>query len=272
MHFSKLVITTAFVSAMLALSGCAKKEQESKTADQSITATAPVTGEASTLSERNTQQRLTHTLQENLDKAGLKVKVLSISNTEIPNMYRAALDGFPAVLTTADGKYIFQGEIIRLDDKKVHNVSEGLQAVENKEIFAKLNPKDLIVYPATGKTKHTVYVFTDVGCPYCQKFHHHMNDFNKLGIEVRYIAWPRGDQFFPAMQSIWCSEDRRAAFDTASNSLPVHAEQCDSPVKAQYELGTKIGVNGTPAVYSSEGYYLGGYFQPNDLLKRLNEK
>ncbi|RYF30491.1 MAG: PAS domain S-box protein [Cytophagaceae bacterium] len=46
-----------------------------------------------------------------------------------------------------------------------------------------------------------------------------MAAINAKGIEVRYLAWPRGEQFVPTMTAIWCSEDRAAAFDTAIKGL-----------------------------------------------------
>ncbi len=116
-----------------------------------------------------------------------------------------------------------------------------------------------------------VYVFTDASCPYCHKLHEHLDEINAKGIEVRYIAWPRGDQFMPTMEAIWCSADRKAAFAQAVQGQPVQAAQCKNPVRDQYQLGQKIGVNGTPAIYSVEGEYLGGYLTPEELDTRLNK-
>jgi thiol:disulfide interchange protein DsbC len=53
--------------------------------------------------------------------------------------------------------------------------------------------------------------------------------------------------------SVWCSEDRKAAFDQAIQGLPVQAAQCKNPVRDQYQLGLNMGVNGTPAIYNSGG-------------------
>lgn len=270
MQLSKLGICTLVFSSLITLSACSK--QEEKKTDTSITATAPVEGEASTLTERNAQQRLQKTLQDNIDKSGIKAKIISIRPTEMNNMFWVNLDGFPPVLVSGDGKYVFQGEVIRLDEKRVFNVTDSLQAVDNKAHFDGLDTKDLIVYPAKGKTKHVIYVFTDSSCPYCHKFHEHMDEMNQKGIEVRYIAWPRGDQFFPTMQAIWCSEDRKSALETAFAGLPVVANECKNPVMDQYKLGHKIGVNGTPAVYNSQGNYVGGYISPTELIAKLEAK
>jgi thiol:disulfide interchange protein DsbC len=45
----------------------------------------------------------------------------------------------------------------------------------------------------------------------------------------------------PTMQAIWCSEDRKAAFDQAIQGLPVQAPQCKNPVRDQYQLGLNMG-------------------------------
>ena len=264
---SQLVCACTLATATL-LTSCSNGNNQEKKSD-TLTASAPATGEASNLSERNSQQRLIQTLEGHLNKANIKAKIVAIKNTEVPNLYWVNLEGMGSVYATADGKYIIQGDVIRLGDKQLHNVSESLQATENKMLFEQLNSKDLIVYPAKAKTKHVIYVFTDVSCPYCHKFHQQMSDMNAKGIEVRYIAWPRGEQHMPAMEAVWCSEDRKAAFDIAITDTALPPATCKNPVREQYQLGMNIGVNGTPAIYSSEGVYLGGYLSASDLIERL---
>ena len=50
----------------------------------------------------------------------------------------------------------------------------------------------MVVYPAEGETKSKDYIFTDVDCGYCRKLHKEVPALNKAGIEVRYLAFPRG--------------------------------------------------------------------------------
>lgn len=264
---SKIFLSCAIASTIF-ISACSKSDDENKSG--MLTASAPATGEASNLSERNAQQRLIQTLSEHLKTAGINAKIESVKPTEVPNLYWVNVEGMPAIYATADGKYIIQGDVIRLGDKQLFNVSEPLQAEANKVLLAQLKPEDLIVYKAKGKTKHIVYVFTDVSCPYCHKLHEHMAEINAKGIEVRYIAWPRGEQFMPAMESVWCSKDRQAAFDQAIAGAEPEPMTCKNPVAAQYQLGVKMGVNGTPAIYNQDGMYLGGYLTPDELIKRLD--
>ncbi|BCT87862.1 MULTISPECIES: DsbC family protein [Acinetobacter] len=264
--------TKIFIACLLAtglgLSACSNSNNSDKKQD-TLTASAPATGEASNLSERNAQQRLISTLEGHFKKAGINAKITGIKSTEVPNMSWVSLEGMAPVYVTNDGKYLIQGDVIRLGDKELHNVSETLQSDANKKIFANLKAEDLLIYPAKGKTKHVIYVFTDVSCPYCHKFHEQMDEMNSKGIEVRYIAWPRGEQHMPAMEAIWCNSDRRAAFDQAIAGGSITPTTCKNPVKDQYQMGLNIGVNGTPGVYSSEGLYLGGYMSTSELLDRL---
>ncbi|MDP7964049.1 DsbC family protein, partial [Acinetobacter baumannii] len=172
----------------------------------------------------------------------------------------------------SDGKYLIQGDVIRLGGKELHNIGDSLQASENKKHLAALKNEDLIVYPAKGgKAKHVIYVFTDASCPYCHKLHEHLAEINEKGIEVRYIAWPRGEQFMPTMEAVWCNADRKAAFDQAVQGISIPPAQCKNPVREQYQLGLNMGVNGTPAIYNVDGEYLGGYLTPDELIKRLDK-
>jgi thiol:disulfide interchange protein DsbC len=43
-------------------------------------------------------------------------------------------------------------------------------------------------------------------------------------------------------------------------------------VTVDYNLGQKIGVDGTPAVYAANGAQIGGYLTPADMLKALEKQ
>lgn len=265
----RFVITTiATIMLNLSVTACSNADTTAAN-DNSVTATTPAAGKALDITERNANNRLKETLEKNLKASGINAKVTQIQRTELSSLYWVSLEGLPAVYTTADGKYIFQGDVVRLDKNDVHNISEELQAGENKKLLATVKLKDTITYKPNGTSRAIVYVFTDSSCPYCHKFHEEMEAINAKGIEVRYLAWPRAEQFIPQMKAIWCSEDRAAAFDTAIKGMPVTAPECKNPVMEHYRLGQQIGVNGTPAIYSADGKYLGGYLTANELAKRL---
>lgn len=263
-----LLAPIVFAVLGLAITGCSNADSP-KSQDDSMTATAPASGEATTITERNANNRLKETLSKNLKAAGIKAEVTAITSTEVPNFYWVSLKGMPSVYASADAKYIFQGDVVRLDKDNVHNISDDLQAIDTKALLATVDPKTTITYKATGTTKAVVYVFTDASCPYCHKLHEEIPQINAKGIELHYLAWPRAEQYLPLMNAIWCSEDRAAAFDTAIKGMSVNAPQCNSPVLSHHALGAQIGVNGTPAIYGIDGKYLGGYMTAADLAKKL---
>lgn len=265
---SRIFIASALASSLI-LAACSKSTDNKK--DDTLTATTPATAEASNITERNTQKRLISTLEKHFKTANINIKIKEVKPTEVPNLYWVNLEGMGAVYTTSDGKFLIQGDVLRLGDKEITNVNDKILATENKKLLASLKSEDLIIYPAQGKAKHVVYIFTDASCPYCHKLHSQIPEMNSKGIEVRYIAWPRGEQFMPAMESVWCSANRRAAFDKAVAGEALPPAQCKNPVRDQYQLGLSMGVNGTPAIYNTDGEHLGAYMTADELIKRLEK-
>ena len=47
---------------------------------------------------------------------------------------------------------------------------------------------------------------------------------------------------------------------------------CDNPVQAEYELGQKLGVRGTPSMILESGEMLPGYVPPTQLAQLLAEQ
>ena len=181
------------------------------------------------------------------------------------------------VYISGDGKYLINGDVI--DAAKGSSLSDDAWAAYRKTELAKVPVSDRIVF-APPNPKYTVTVFTDVTCPYCRVLHEQINAFNKEGIAVQYLAWPRsgvtGDDGKPTatykeMVSIWCSADRNDAFTQAKKGHDPKPAECKNPVKDQFDLGLRLGVTGTPAVYAEDGTLIGGYLSPQDMLKAVQE-
>ena len=105
-----------------------------------------------------------------------------------------------------------------------------------------------------------------------------MPEINALGIEVRYLAFPRaglGSPSYDVLVDSWCAENANEFFtDSKLRSHNKQArldspESCENPVMAHYTLGQKIGVNGTPAIVFDSGEILPGYLPAQELAKRL---
>jgi thiol:disulfide interchange protein DsbC len=54
-------------------------------------------------------------------------------------------------------------------------------------------------------------------------------------------------------------------------SIPSDGKCGNTPIEAHYELGKAVGVRGTPAIFSANGVFVGGYLPAKALREMLDE-
>jgi thiol:disulfide interchange protein DsbC len=198
------------------------------------------------------------------------VKVEDIVPSPIKGIYELRMGGDVAYVS-ADGRYLINGDMFDIDSRE--NITEAGRSDTRRKVLAKLDEKDMIIF-SPQQTKHTITVFTDVECGYCRKLHSEIEQITKLGVRVRYMAYPRagpGTRDWAKMEAVWCSQDRRGAITQAKLGREVKAPECGAtPVAQQFELGEQMGVRGTPAIFTNKGDYIGGYLPPQQLLEQLD--
>ncbi|NNE38024.1 MAG: DsbC family protein, partial [Gammaproteobacteria bacterium] len=163
-----------------------------------------------------------------------------IEESLIPGMY-SVLIGAEVFYVSADGQYLLRGDLIDIPNKL--NISEEKRTVARRNMLQQVPEKDLINF-GPDNPDYTVYVFTDVTCPYCQRLQGDIKEINDKGITVKYLAFPRQGVGTPAsdmMEKIWCAENRQEAFLDMMIGLEVEDINCDSPVVEQFSLGQAMG-------------------------------
>lgn len=201
------------------------------------------------------------------------VAVEDITDAPIPGLYEVAV-GANVAYVTKDGRYIIRGDIY--DAETSSNVSEETRARARAAMLGSVDSDSMIVFkPAKGEVKHTVTIFTDIDCGYCRQFHREIDKVTALGIEVHYLFYPRtgpDTESWTKADEVWCAPDHNSALTRAKlgGEIPNSAE-CATPVEDHYALGQRIGVRGTPAVFSESGELLGGYLPPATLAKVLDD-
>ena len=209
-------------------------------------------------------------VREALRRLEPNIQVESIKPSPIPG-FREVIATGQVVYVSDDGKYLFQGGLLDIDKRK--DLSEAAMDRLRVDILKTLPVEDRIVFAPAGKPKHTVVVLTDIECGYCQKFHSSIAEYTKRGIEVEYLAFPRGglaSADYRSMVSVWCAPDRQKALTDAKNGRAVTSRTCGrTPVDMQYRAGQRMGLTGTPMILNSNGEVLGGYLTPDALLQRL---
>ena len=96
-------------------------------------------------------------------------------------------------------------------------------------------------------------MFTDVDCSYCRKLHSQIADYNRLGIKVRYLFYPRSGpdtESWEKAEEVWCSSEPQRALTRAKRGEEITGPKhcAGSPVAREYAVGQEVGVRGTPAI------------------------
>jgi len=206
---------------------------------------------------------------------GPGIEVQSIAPAPIPGYYQVIASG-RMVYVSADGHYMLNGNLVDLQKKT--DLSAAAWSGMRKAELAKVPDSQRLIY-SPANPKHKITVFTDVDCGFCRQLHAHINEFNKQGIAVEYVFWPRegvkttagnDTPSYTKAVSVWCAADRKSAFDSAMSGAAVKTASCANPVKDEFELGERLGVNGTPTIVNENGDVIGGYLTPEQMLKALS--
>ncbi|MFW2440341.1 MAG: thioredoxin fold domain-containing protein [Arenicellales bacterium] len=196
--------------------------------------------------------------------------------TPLSGIYQVKVGGKYAYVTE-DGGYALVGNLLDLTNGI--NLTRQSMARDNTPLLKAFPEKDVIVFSAEGKEQTAISVFTDTSCPFCKKFHRQVPQLQKAGVSVRYIPFPRGMDKGPGyknMLSVWCSKDRNEAMDVAMGvgKGTLKAEDCgaDKVLRAGFDLGRQVGVQGTPTSYLTDGSLMRGYVPADKLLNTLKQK
>ncbi|HEY3732005.1 MAG TPA: thioredoxin fold domain-containing protein [Steroidobacteraceae bacterium] len=199
------------------------------------------------------------------------VKLEDVQPTPVAGIFEV-LRGSDILYVTRDGDYAFTGDLYQVHSKA------NLTEVHRRELRRKLIgevPESRMVVFAAPHPKYTVTVFTDVDCAYCRAFHKQIAEYNRLGVSVHYLFYPRtgpNTESWHKAEQVWCSADRKTALTRAKLGESIDAKACaNTPVAQEYELGKEIGLEGTPGIVAANGTMVGGYLPPDQLVEQLQQ-
>ena len=199
-----------------------------------------------------------------------EISAQDISESQVPGIFQVTR-GPSIVYVTQNGRYIFSGDIIDLDNQ-FENITEQARKKARVTAIDTIRQKDAIIFPAKNP-KHTVTVFTDLDCGYCRKFHQQIKAYNDKGITVQYLAFPRtgpDTESYKKAVSVWCSENKNQALTLAKQGKPLNSKLCDTHhVYQQFQMGILMGVQGTPTIILEDGFVVPGYLSPDGLEKAI---
>lgn len=200
----------------------------------------------------------------------LDIKVDEVRPAPVKGLYEVAA-GSEVGYVSVDGRYYIDGDVFDMETRD--NLTEQRRRQARVALLKGIPDAEAVVFAPSGATRHTITVFTDIDCSYCRKLHSEIDELNKLGVKVRYLAFPRsgpGTESWTKAESVWCSMNRRDALTRAKRGEAVTAAKCANPVDRQWQLAREIGIRGTPGILTADGDYLAGYLPAPRLLEYLD--
>ena len=203
-------------------------------------------------------------------KLNAKVQIDRVGAAPIAG-FREAIVGGQTLYISDDGRYMLQGSLYDMDAER--DLSQASISRLRRELLKTIPVSDRIVF-SPANPKYTVAVFTDVECGFCRKLHSQIADYNREGIAVQYLAFPRmglGSPDFQKMVNVWCAADRKQALTDAKNDRKVPLRNCKNPVTMEYDVGQRVGLEGTPLIIAADGTAMPGYMPPKQLRAALDK-
>jgi thiol:disulfide interchange protein DsbC len=199
-------------------------------------------------------------------------KLDDLRPSPIPGVYEFS-QGAEVSYLTADGKYFIDGNLYDMATRE--NLTEQLRTKARAAMINAVPESQMLIFSPKNPL-YTITVFTDVDCQYCRKLHSQIAEFNKLGVRVRYMFYPRtgpNTESWRKAEAVWCSVDRNEALTRAKAGGQVDTSKTcgPTPVAREYALGQSIGVQGTPAIVTENGDYISGYMAPHELVEELKQ-
>jgi thiol:disulfide interchange protein DsbC len=186
----------------------------------------------------------------------------------VPGVFEVQM-GDNITYVDASGKYFFFGKLYDMPNQA--DLTEARMAEVNKLDIGSLPLKDAIKH-VKGTGERTLIVFSDPDCPFCKNLESSLKDLTDVTIYT--FLFPLGSLHADARRkavNVWCAKDRAAAWE----SLMVRNKQapdaaCENPVDRSVALGAKLGISGTPTMFSGDGRKRAGAADANVINAWLN--
>jgi thiol:disulfide interchange protein DsbC len=228
----------------------------------------------SAIGEPSKQNAEIQKVREGIGKILKKGSISSVEPSKADGLYEVMV-GPELYYVSADGRFLLSGNMYDIESREDLTTPKVSRA--KAEAIEAVGEENMVVF-APENTEHTVTIFTDIDCGYCQKLHNEIKDYNELGISVRYMMFPRagvGSEAYDKAVTVLCSDDRNDAMTRSKAGEKLAKKECDNPVDQHYALGKTLGVKGTPAVFLESGDMLPGYIpaqRMSAILKQVEKE
>ncbi|MBK9019302.1 MAG: DsbC family protein [Sulfuritalea sp.] len=188
-------------------------------------------------------------------------KVEKLVKAPMPGLWEVTVD---SQIFYVDDKasYLIFGNL--LDMKTGRNITAERQ-------FNSL-PLELALKQVRGNGKNVMVTFEDPNCGYCKKLAKDVLTLKDVTVYT-FLLPVLGDDSYEKSKAIWCAPDKAKAWVdwmTAGKAPPAASAKCDvAGLNKSAQLGGKLRINGTPAIFFAGGERVGGYIPAEEITKRF---
>ena len=195
-------------------------------------------------------------------------KIESIRETPYGGLYEVRVSG-DILYTDKKGEYLFIGRVY--DTKTSTDLTTARLEEINKIKFSDL-PLEMALKQVKGNGKRTIAVFEDPNCGYCKRLRQTtLKDIDNVTIYT-FMYNILSQDSFEKSKNIWCASDRNKAWDDwmINGKLPPTAPAaCETPNDKVVALGQKLKIQGTPAIFFTDGSRIPGAIDLKSLEAKL---
>jgi thiol:disulfide interchange protein DsbC len=196
-------------------------------------------------------------------------KIESVKETPYGGLYEVRVAG-DILYTDKKGDYLVIGHVY--DAKTSQDLTRARIDDINKVKFSDL-PLDNAIKQVKGNGKRVIAVFEDPNCGYCKRLRQTtLKEMDNVTIYT-FLYNILSEDSFVKSKNIWCSSDRAKAWDDwmiNGKAAPAAPENCKTPNEEVLALGQKLHIQGTPAIFFTDGSRIPGAVDQKTLEAKLS--
>ncbi|MES2934664.1 MAG: DsbC family protein [Pseudomonadota bacterium] len=189
-------------------------------------------------------------------RLGENVKVDSVTKTPYSGLFEVRTGG-DIIYTDEKARYLFVGRVIDTQTQK-DITKERIDEI-TKIKFSDL-PLESAIKMVKGNGKRVIAIFEDPNCGYCKRLRQTLNEMDNVTV-YSFLYNILSEDSAIKSQNIWCAPDRNKALDDwmlNGKAAPTAMTGCTNPNEKVFELGRKLKVTGTPAIFFADGTRIPG--------------
>lgn len=193
-----------------------------------------------------------------------------VLESTIPGLFEVITDG-QIYYVDETVQFLVDGNLIRLSDRA--NLTDARLGRIHMTMIQDMDEKDMLIYEAENESDRSITVFTDISCGFCRRLHAEIDTLLEEGVRVRYLLFPRaglGSQGHKDLESVWCADNPQEAMTIAKAGGQIDPKTCDNPIEAHVALAERLGLRGTPLIYTDGGEKVPGYREASTLVTMVN--